>query len=61
MIPLIHEGAVMELEVPESLSDGTITIRRVSVDDTDALYEAASSSTAEIYPWLQWCRPEYTR
>lgn len=43
------------------LSDGTITVRLVTVDDTDAMYDAVTSSIAEIYPWMEWCHPEYSR
>lgn len=42
-------------------SDGIVTIRPVRVDDADAIFEAASSSQADIYPWMSWCHPEYTR
>lgn len=51
----------MEHPMTTVLTDGTVTIRPVGVDDTDALFEAASSSIAEMHPWMPWCHPEYTR
>jgi ribosomal-protein-serine acetyltransferase len=51
----------MEIAMNTTLTDGTITIRPVAADDTDMLYDAACSSIAEVYPWLPWCHPEYTR
>jgi ribosomal-protein-serine acetyltransferase len=44
-----------------TITDGTITLRPVCADDADSLFAAASSSIAEIYPWMEWCHPEYTR
>ncbi|MBC8144128.1 MAG: GNAT family N-acetyltransferase [bacterium] len=42
-------------------TDGIITIRPVEVTDADAIYEAAWLSQPQIYPWMSWCHPEYTR
>jgi ribosomal-protein-serine acetyltransferase len=39
----------------------SVAIRPHRLEDVDALFEAASESTAEVYPWLSWCRPGYTR
>lgn len=51
----------MEHSIPEELSDGTITIRRIGIADTDNLFDAASSSQTHLSPWVPWCPPEYTR
>ncbi len=37
-----------------------IAIRPYTLDDAPRLFEAARESTAEVYPWLPWCRPEYS-
>jgi RimJ/RimL family protein N-acetyltransferase len=37
-----------------------ITLRPYALDDAPRLFEAARESIAEVYPWLPWCRPEYT-
>lgn len=36
-----------------------LSIRPYAVNDAAALFEAASESTAEVYPWLPWCHPGY--
>jgi ribosomal-protein-serine acetyltransferase len=36
-----------------------IKIRPYRTGDADALFEAARESTADVYPWLSWCHPEY--
>jgi ribosomal-protein-serine acetyltransferase len=51
----------MENPTLTMLTDGTITLRPITIDDADALYEAASSSIPEMHPWMPWCHPEYTR
>jgi RimJ/RimL family protein N-acetyltransferase len=38
-----------------------ITLRRHQIDDAGAFYEAARASVDEVFPWLSWCHPEYTR
>ena len=48
-------------ETRAELSDGRARIRRYRAGDVDALFEAAAESIAEVYPWLPWCRPGYTR
>jgi ribosomal-protein-serine acetyltransferase len=35
-------------------------IRLLEPQDARALWEAARESTAEVYPWLAWCHPEYS-
>lgn len=37
-----------------------IVLRPYQADDVLPLYEAASESIAEIYPWMPWCHPGYT-
>jgi ribosomal-protein-serine acetyltransferase len=37
-----------------------IALRRFQADDVLPLYEAASESIADIYPWMPWCHPGYT-
>ncbi len=37
-----------------------IALRQYQADDVLPLYEAASESIADIYPWMPWCYPGYT-
>ena len=37
-----------------------IRIRPYTLDDVPRLFQAAQESIAEVYPWLPWCRPEYS-
>lgn len=37
-----------------------IALRPYQADDMLPLYEAASESITEIYPWMPWCHPGYT-
>lgn len=37
-----------------------ITLRPYRAEDVLLLYEAASESIAEVYPWMPWCHPGYT-
>ena len=41
-------------------SDGTTRIRPLGPDDADALFVAACESINEVYPWLEWCHPDYS-
>lgn len=36
-----------------------VSIRRYEPDDATRLFEAARESTADVFPWLPWCHPEY--
>lgn len=36
-----------------------IGLRPYQTDDAPRLYEAASESIADIYPWMTWCHPGY--
>lgn len=40
-------------------ADGEIRIRPYAVGDAPLLFEAARESIAEVYPWLEWCHPDY--
>lgn len=37
-----------------------VTIRPYRPEDAEDLHAAVQESTREIYPWLPWCREEYT-
>ena len=41
-------------------TDGRITIRPYQFSDLNQLLAAVHESTAEIYPWMEWCKPEYS-
>ena len=41
-------------------SELQITLRHFQVHDVALLYEAASESIADIYPWMPWCHPGYS-
>ena len=43
------------------LTDGTFIIRQYRTDDVDALYAAARESIEQIYPWMDWCHPRFSR
>ena len=45
--------------VEENRTDD-ITIRLYRPEDASSLFEAARESVSEIYPWMNWCHPEYT-
>ncbi len=38
-----------------------IEIRRLNLNDIDSLFEAATESIVEAYPWLPWCHPNYSK
>lgn len=44
-----------------TLTDGRLLLRPYVAADADALTEAALESVSEVYPWLSWCHPGYTR
>jgi len=46
--------------VRSEFSDGTVSIRPYREDDVQPLFDAVRESVDEAYPWLPWCRPEYT-
>jgi len=41
-------------------SENRIKIRPYQDGDDEMLYEAARESVDEVYPWLEWCHPDYT-
>jgi len=52
----------VDTTMPElELSDGVVRLRPFRPSDVDAMFEAASESIAEVFPWLPWCHPGYTR
>lgn len=38
-----------------------IAIRPYRLEDADAVVKASHESTAEVFPWLPWCRPGLTK
>jgi len=46
---------------PSFIKDNRILIRRYETGDADNLFEAARESINEVYPFLPWCHPDYTR
>ena len=38
----------------------TCRIRPYRADDAQALYEAARESIQDVFPWLEWCHPDYS-
>jgi ribosomal-protein-serine acetyltransferase len=43
-----------------SMTHFKVGLRPYQADDAPLLYEAASESIADIYPWMTWCHPGYT-
>ncbi len=37
-----------------------VRIRSYKDSDAEALFEAATESVQDVYPWLPWCHPNYT-
>lgn len=37
-----------------------IAIRPFDEADVSHLFDAARESTAQVFPWLRWCRPDYS-
>jgi RimJ/RimL family protein N-acetyltransferase len=42
-------------------TDGHIILRPYTLEDVDALYDAAIESVETVSPWLPWCRQDYRR
>jgi ribosomal-protein-serine acetyltransferase len=38
-----------------------VTLRPCRLADAEALTEAARESTREIFPWMEWCHPGFSR
>jgi len=47
------EESISSLKMP-------VAIRPYRVEDAHALWAAARESQPEIFPWLEWCHPEYS-
>lgn len=41
------------------ITDGVLTLRPVTLDDTHSLVDAVQESVAQIMPWMSWCTLEY--
>ncbi|HSE63280.1 MAG TPA: GNAT family protein [Thermoanaerobaculia bacterium] len=37
-----------------------VRLRRYAAADARSVHEAARESTAEIFPWMQWCHPDFS-
>ncbi|MCF7804065.1 MAG: GNAT family N-acetyltransferase [Candidatus Marinimicrobia bacterium] len=44
-----------------TFTENRIKIRPYREDDLKKLYEAAKESVEEVYPWLPWCHPAYSK
>jgi len=44
---------------PTLISNDQITLRRYEPDDAELLFEAARESGEEVFPFLEWCHPDY--
>lgn len=42
------------------MTSSEIVIRPYRRDDASLLFEAASESVRDVYPWLPWCHPGYS-
>lgn len=47
--------------VPGSFKTDTLHVRRYTLNDETLLLAAAQESTSEVYPFLPWCHPAYSR
>jgi ribosomal-protein-serine acetyltransferase len=45
--------------IPDTLTDGVLTLRRLRMDDVPDLFAAARESVVTINPWLPWCHAGY--
>jgi ribosomal-protein-serine acetyltransferase len=39
----------------------TCSLRSYAPSDAEGLYEAARESVGDVFPWLPWCHPQYSR
>ena len=44
---------------PILINNDQITLRRYEPDDAVLLFDAARESSAEVYPFLEWCHADY--
>tara|TARA_B100000519_G_scaffold68344_1_gene58099 strand:+ start:380 stop:994 length:615 start_codon:yes stop_codon:yes gene_type:complete len=66
-LPSLENGALNQLMTnlasaafPTHFETEHLLIRRYRLDDDEMLYNAARASSAEIYPFLPWCHPDYS-
>jgi ribosomal-protein-serine acetyltransferase len=45
----------------DELTDSNIKISRFYTEDIDNLFEAVQDSIEEVYVWLPWCHPGYSK
>ncbi len=45
--------------LPTAIHGERLILRRYQADDANALFEAARESQRELYPFMEWCHPEY--
>lgn len=43
------------------ITDGHVLLRPYAPADVEAMYEAARESVDALYPWMEWCHPDYAR
>ncbi len=43
----------------EELTDGVLILRRYCLEDAADLFDAATESRAEVFPWMPWCHSAY--
>jgi RimJ/RimL family protein N-acetyltransferase len=41
--------------------DERITLRPPDLDDASSIHEAVLVSKQELMPWMDWCRPDYSK
>lgn len=47
------------IKPPIRISGDRITLKRYVPEDAESLYEAARESSELVYPFLDWCHPDY--
>ncbi|MEN8173397.1 MAG: GNAT family protein, partial [Chloroflexota bacterium] len=45
---------------PTTLTNGTITLRPVQLDDVSTMTQAVHESIPAIMPWMGWCHPDFS-
>jgi hypothetical protein len=46
-------------KIPTQFKTARLTIKRCDPTFSNELFEAASQSVKEVYPFLAWCHPDY--
>lgn len=65
-IPIPDRGILLgvnlasTLHIPTSFETDNLLVRRYTIADESALFEAARESIAHVYPFLPWCHPLYS-